>query len=684
VNSGPEPEPIDIKSLALRVAIPFSCDRIRFRRQSGSQMPLRNSLGVFRFGDFDLDLASAELRRHGIRIQLQSQPLKILALLLEHSGEVVGREVIRENIWPDGTFVDFEHGLNTAIRKLRKALDDDAANPKLIETIPRIGYRFMGAVTSSGYESNPVDSGPSDDAAAQSIFPTHPAASQTSSSTHWGLIGTAVVVVIAVSVFLAWKHFSPVRQPITARVIHSVAVLPLENLTGNPDQEYLVDGLTDSLITNIAKIRSLAVISRTSVMAYKNTHKPMREIARELNVDAVVEGSVSESNGIMRVNAQLVRGDSDTHLWAGQFEGDLKNVLRLQSEVTESIATQIHAEIVPTNRPDAPLNFGVNSQAYEPYLRGEYFLNKRDNDSFATAIGYFQQAIAADPNFAQAYSGLADCYILQVLNGAPADRFEKARAAAEHSLSLDEDLPEAHASLGSLNALYDRKWPDAEREFQRAIELNPSFATAHQWYAVLYLAPLGRLDEALVEIERAHELDPLSAIILTDRGFVHYLRREYSMAIQDFQKTLELDPTFVPAHFRLANAYEKLGRFDEDMKQREAIARIDQSKLRPSAEDIEKAYQSGGFQAFQKVMDSTDSKFDDVNADFGKLRASEGDINGAFQIFFKLNGKHDTGLFYILVEPEFDPIRSDPRYEKLLHQVGVPSSIEKAALHRSN
>jgi TolB-like protein/DNA-binding winged helix-turn-helix (wHTH) protein len=644
-------------------------------------MPLRNSLGVFRFGDFDLDLASAELRRNGTRIQLQSQPLKILALLLEHAGEVVGREELRENIWPDGTFVDFEHGLNTAIRKLRRALDDDAANPELIETIPRIGYRFIGTVTSNGHESNLSDSSASAVASEQSIAPTQSAAFTTSRSKHWGLIGTTVVVVIGISAFFGWKVFSSTRHPITSKVIHSVAVLPLENLTGNPDQEYLVDGLTDSLITNIARIRSLAVISRTSVMAYKNTRKPMREIARELNVDAVVEGSVSESNGIVRVNAQLVRGDSDTHLWAGQFEGDLKDVLRLQSEVTESIATQIHAEITPSNQPDAPLNLGVNSQAYEPYLRGEYFLNKRDNDAFATAIGYFQQAIAADPNFAQAYSGLADCYILLVLNGAPPDGFEKARAAAEHSLSLDDRLPEAHATLGSLDALYDHKWPDAEHEFQNAIELNPSFATAHQWYAVLYLAPLGRLDEALVEIEKAHELDPLSAIILTDRGFVHYLRREYSAAIVDFQKTLELDPTFVPAHFRLANAYEKLGRFDEDMKQREAIARIDKSKLRPSAEDIEKAYQAGGFRAFQKALDTDYSKFDSVNAGFGKLRASEGDINGAFQIFFKITEKHDTGLFYILVEPEFDPIRSDPRYEKLLQQVGLPSAAEKAALH---
>jgi TolB-like protein/DNA-binding winged helix-turn-helix (wHTH) protein/Flp pilus assembly protein TadD len=644
-------------------------------------MPLRDSPSVFRFGDFDLDLASAELRRNGIRIQLQSQPLKILALLLEHAGEVVSREELRENIWPDGTFVDFEHGLNTAIRKLRKALDDDAANPKLIETIPRAGYRFIGEVTCNGQESNLIESGHSAVASLESTVPSSVIASKRPISRNWSVTAAATVVLIAAIAFFSWKHFSSPRQPISAGVIHSVAVLPLENLTGDADQEYLVDGLTDSLITNIAKIRSLAVISRTSVMAYKNTHKPMREIARELNVDAVVEGSVSESNGIMRVNAQLVRGDSDTHLWAGQFEGDLKNVLKLQSEVTESIAKQIHAEIVPSNLPDAPLNFGVNSQAYEPYLRGEYFLNKRDNDSFATAIGYFQQAIAADPNFAQAYSGLADCYILQVLNGAPAADIEKARVAAEHSLSLDEDLPEAYASLGSLHALYDRKWPNAEREFQRAIELNPSFATAHQWYAVLYLAPLGRLDEALVEIEKAHELDPLSAIILTDRGFVHYLRREYSAAIQDFQKTLELDPSFVPAHFRLANTYEKLGRFDEDMQQREAIARIDKSKLSPSAEDIENAYQTGGFPAFQRVMDSNYSKFEIVDAGFGKLRASEGNINSAFQIFFKVSEKHDTGLFYILVEPEFDPIRSDPRYENLLKQVGLPSSIEKATLH---
>jgi TolB-like protein/DNA-binding winged helix-turn-helix (wHTH) protein len=684
VNSDLNPEAIDPKSLAPQAHITFSYDRIRIHRHSGFQMPLRDSLRVFKLGDFELDLPAAELRRNGIRIQLQSQPLKILALLVEHAGDVVSREELRENIWPDGTFVDFEHGLNTAVRKLRKALDDDAANPKLIETIPRIGYRFIGTVSSNGHKSDLIGSGPSDDSPPQQIALVEPTAAAPFLVRNRIMIGVVMVALLVTSAFVGWKLFTSNRTQISPRVIHSVAVLPLQNLTGNPDQEYLVDGLTDSLITNIARIRSLAVISRTSVMAYKNTHKPMRQIARELNVDAVVEGSVSESNGIMRVNAQLVRGDSDTHLWAGQFEGDLKNVLKLQSGLTESIAQQIHAQIVPSNLPDAPLGFGVNSQAYEPYLRGEYFLNKRDNDSFATAIGYFQQAIASDPNFAQAYSGLADSYILRVLNGAPAADIEKARVAAEHSLSLDEDLPEAHASLGSLHALYDRKWPDAEHEFQRAIELNPSFATAHQWYAVLYLAPLGRLDEALVEIEKAHELDPLSAIILTDRGFVHYLRREYSAAILDFQKTLELDPSFVPAHFRLANTYEKLGRFDEDMKQREAIARIDKSKLSPSAEDIEKAYQAGGFPAFQRTMDNNYSKFEIVDAGFGKLRASEGDINGAFKIFFEVSEKHDTGLFYILVEPEFDPIRSDPRYEKLLQQVGLPSSPSRAALHRAS
>lgn len=630
-------------------------------------MPSHTNRVVYRFGNFDLDLQAGELRHQGISTQLQNQPLRILALLLEHAGEVVSREELRQRVWPDGTFVDFEHGLNTAIRKLRKALDDDAADPKLIETIPRIGYRFIGTVTANGDHGIPVGVDSSGGVSA----PPLAAATSLPGDRRW--LASGIVILIAAIALLGWKLFSARRQPSAGRAIHSVAILPLENLTGDPNQEYLVDGLTDSLITNVARIHSLAVISRTSVMAYKDTHKPMREIARELNVDAVVEGSVSEANGVIRVNAQLVRGDNDTHLWAGQFEGDLKDVLRLQDQVTEAIANQIDTEVVSTVAPEPGSRLSINSQAYEPYLRGSYFLNKRDNADFVKAIGYFQQAIAADPNFAEAYSGLADCYILEVLNGKGTETFALARAAAEHALTIDDRLAAAHASLGSIRALDERNWPEAEREFQRAIELNPSNASAHQLYAVLYLAPVGRLDEAIAEIDRAHDLDPLSAIIETDRGFVHYLRREYPEAIRDFKRALELDPTFVPAHFRLAYVYEKLGRFDEFMNESLAVSRIDKPVAGVSVETIEKAYQTGGIQGYQRFLEDELSKTGDGDG-LGILRANEGDINGAFRLFLASADKHDLALFYLRVDPAFDGLRSDSRYSKLLERLGLPAT----------
>jgi TolB-like protein/DNA-binding winged helix-turn-helix (wHTH) protein/Flp pilus assembly protein TadD len=636
-------------------------------------MPSRTNRVVFRFGDFELDLPTGELRHQGNSTPLQNQPARILALLLEHPGEVVTREEFRESIWPDGTFVDFELALNTAIRKLRKALDDDAANPKLIETIPRIGYRFIGTVTGNGGHHEHIGVGAPSSVSGQTAIGGQRDASPPPSSRNWGRMSAAIVVLLAIA-FFAWRVFAPNRAPSAGLVIHSLAVLPLENLTGDPNQEYLVDGLTDSLITNVARIRSLAVISRTSVMAYKGTRKPMREIAQELHVDAVIEGSVSEANGVIRVNAQLLRGDNDTHIWAGQFEGDLKDVLRLQSEVTEAIAKQIHVEVMPPAAPVSGAHADVNSQAYEPYLRGRYFLNKRDDEAYATAIGYFQQAISADPNFAQAYSGLADCYILEELDGRGDEGFEGARAAAKHALELDESLPEAHSTLGSISALYDRKWIEAEREFKRAIELNPSYAPAHQWYAVLYLAPVGRLDDALVEMEQAHDLDPLSTIIETDLGFVHYLRREYSAAIDDFKKTLELDPTFLPAHFRLAYVYEVLGRFDDFAKEREAVSRSDRPKPPISSETIEKAYQGGGIEGYQKIFEDYYSKSGNPSGELAFLRTGQHDIDGAFRVFFALADRHDLSLFYLLVDPIFDPIRSDPRYKKLVKQTGLQSS----------
>jgi tetratricopeptide (TPR) repeat protein len=264
--------------------------------------------------------------------------------------------------------------------------------------------------------------------------------------------------------------------------------------------------------------------------------------------------------------------------------------------------------------------------------------------------------------------------MLQVLSGMNKDGFELASAAARHAMTLDENLAEAHASMGSIRALSDRNWPEAEREFRRALELNPSYAPAHQWYSVLYLAPVGRLDEAVAEIERAHDLDPLSAIIETDRGFVHYLRREYSEAIGDLNKALELDPTFVPAHFRLSYVYGKLGNFDKFIKEKEAISRIDKREFGISEDTLKRVYQSEGIRGYQRLYEDVYSKTANPAGELGLMRMDGGDINGAFSIYFTLADRHDLSLFYLFVDPEFDPLRSDARFKKLLQRVGLPST----------
>jgi TolB-like protein/DNA-binding winged helix-turn-helix (wHTH) protein len=642
-----------------------------------------NDPGTYRFENFELDLQARDLRRDGVSIPLQELPYKILALLVARSGQVVTRQELRDTVWPAGTYVDFEHGLNTAIKKLRKALGDDAGNPRLIETIPRLGYQFIGCTNSNGSRGTAKEPSPA--------VPVPRLRSVVSSATRIARLSrlvAAVVVLGAASLFFGWKIFVSGRNAnaSAARVIRSIAILPLENLTGDPNQEYLVDGLTDSLITNVARIHSLAVTSRTSAMTYQGGHKSIKQIARELNVDAVVEGTVSESNGVIRVNAQMVRGDTDTHLWAGQYQGDLNDVLRLQTTVTEAIADAIHAEVQPVPVQESAANLNVSPQAYEAYLRGRYFWAKRRAEDIQTAIGYFQQAIAAAPDFSQAYAGLADCYIMQVLNAwiPQQEGFEEAMAAAQHAVELNDSSAEAHTSLGGLRALYEWNWAEAEHEFRRALELNPSYAPAHHWYAVLALAPVGRLDEAQTEIDRAHELDPLSAIIETDLGFVHYLRRDYAGAIEDYKKTLELDPNFVPAHFRLGELYQQMGRYDEYVREAVLLARQTEIDEQPrSADRMEKAYQEDGYRGYLQVRgEAIALKHEQSNGYVGLFRLSQGDLDSAFHDFFSVASQHDMNLLYLLVDPEFDALRSDPRYDELVRKTGLPLQRERIAFHR--
>src|SRR5437899_5583015 len=486
-------------------------------------------------------MRTGELRRNRTSLKLQPQPAKVLALLVSRPGEIVTRQDLAQQVWGSETFVDFEQGLNFAIRQIRSALEDDAEHPRFLETLPKRGYRFTALVSGAAPSQIEIP--------APSLAPLPP---RRRLLLRYGL---AFMTIAAVALTLAlasdWGHL---RQRLSSRAtsaprIESLAVLPLHNLSHDSEQEYFSDVMTDELITDLAKFGGLRVTSHTSVERYKDTKRPLPEIARELGVDAVVEGTVTRSGDRVRITAQLIDGRSDRHLWAESYERDLRDVLALQNEVSGDIAKEIQIKVTHPEKSLLASARPVSPEAHEAYLKGRYFWNKRSEEGVRKGIDYFEQATRIDPNYAVAYAGLAESYI--VLNGyrflPPTQAFPKAHAAALKALELDERLAEAHTSLGSYQWEYEWDKSGAEKEFRRAIELNPSYATAHAWYAE-ELAALGRGDQALAEIRRAREVDPLSLPISVVAGWILYVERDNDQAIDQFQRTLELDSNFAIAH----------------------------------------------------------------------------------------------------------------------------------------
>ena len=437
-----------------------------------------------RFGVFELDLRAGELRKHGLRIRLQEQPFQVLALLLEHPGEVVTREELQKKLWPADTFVDFDHGLNKAISKIREALSDSVESPRFVETVARRGYRFLAEVkvVDTAPARSPelatlphpvAEAGDRGDLTGKPVMPKH-----FLSSLAWKI--SAFVLLLLVVSLSAWKLHSWNRPSL---VIRSLAVLPLESLSNDASQDYFADGMTDELISDLGQISALRVISRTSVMAYKHARKPLPQIARELNVDAVVEGTVLRSGDRVRITAQLIDASSDKHLWSQSYEGELRDTLGLQNQVARAIADQIRINVNPQEQAALKNVKVVNPQAYESFLKGRYFWNKRTADGLKVALAYFNQATDEDPKYAQAYSGLADTYSLlgdwQYAVMTPKEALPKAKAAAIKALELDSTLGEAHNSLAFCLDGFDWDFDSAGKEFRRAIELNSGYATAH-------------------------------------------------------------------------------------------------------------------------------------------------------------------------------------------------------------
>jgi TolB-like protein/DNA-binding winged helix-turn-helix (wHTH) protein/Tfp pilus assembly protein PilF len=609
---------------------------------------------VIRFGPFELDLRAGELRKHGLKTRLQQQPFRVLALLLDRPGKVVSREELRQAIWPADTFVDFDEGLDATIYKLRNTLGDSSENPRFVETLPRRGYRFIAPVE----EIRP-----------KTIRLRNPL-------TLAGML-TAVAVALALlfGLNLAGTRDRLFEKPAAAR-IHSIAVLPLQNLSGDPQQEYFADGMTDELIAELAKISALRVISRTSVMQYKGVKKPLPQAAQELGVDAVVEGTVFCSGDRVRVTANLVQASPEKHLWAESYERDLRDILALQSDVATAIARAIQIKVSPQEQARLASSRPINPDAYQPYLRGRYFWEKRTRPNLEKAREYFEQAIEKDPTYALAYAGLGDSYVLLSDYGTLASKegFRKAKAAALKALQLDNTLAEAYPSLAWVRYSYDWDFPGAETDFKRAIELNSNYATAHHWYG-WYLALMCRFDEGIAELKKAQELDPLSLVISTNLGMVLYFAHRYDEAIQQYRRTLDMDPNFIKAHEELGWAYEQKGMHAEAVAAW-LKARTLSGESEVKVAKLKVAYRESGMRGYWREKlelakeESTHGYFPSGWA--ARINIHLGNKNAALEWLERGFKEQDGSLVYLKAEPDFDPLRSDSRFKILMRRIGLP------------
>jgi TolB-like protein/DNA-binding winged helix-turn-helix (wHTH) protein/Flp pilus assembly protein TadD len=625
-----------------------------------------------RFGVFEADPRLGELTKHGKRLPLQEQPFQLLAMLLERPGELVSREELRAKIWPQ-TIVDFDHGLNKAISKIRDALGDSAENPRFIETVARRGYRFLADV--AVVQDGPPERAAGDPALQADAGPlARPEAGISSRAPPraltWRLAGFGLALVLAAA--LSWILYTSRNS---APTIRSLAVLPLGNLSGDTSQDYFADGMTEELITQLGQISALRVISSSSVMRYKGAGKPLAEIARELNVQAVVEGGVLRSGDRVRITAQLIRVPADEQMWAQSYEGDLRDTLALQSKVAQAIAEQIRATL--SRRQQAALRKPrtVSPDAYEAYLKGRYFWNKRTGDGLKKAIDYFSRAIEMDRTYAEAYSGLADSYALagDWLYGvlSPQDAFRQARAAATRALALDETLGEAHTSLAFALDLYAWDWAAAEKEYKRAIELNPGYATAHHWYG-WHLLVMGRTSEGIFEMRRAESLDPLSLIISADLAEALCIAHLYDESVQQSKRTLDLDPNFALAHYQLGQALAQKHLHDE------AIAELQRA--------IELSGHSGAFDsnlAYVYAVSGRKVEAENIIKDLEARPDKNPSIDANIALVYVGLGDHDQAMIWlnkayearfnpsILLRPGFDPLRSDARFEDLRRRLGL-------------
>lgn len=653
---------------------------------------MERPVSIFRFGPYESRPRTRELYKHGSKLKVRPRPLQLLNLLLSRAGDVITREELRQELWSAETFVDFEHSLNTSVKEMRAALNDSASKPRYIQTLPRLGYRFIAPVevidvakdsipngnhagSSSSAEQNPArvvrESARAELTGHASDVPPNRAPLWL----RWALGGAAAMMVVVAIGLLQWSHLRTRSHQGNRRVM--LAVLPFQNLTGDAGQEYFSDGLTEEMIAQLGRVdpQGLGVIARTSVMHYKNSPEQLDQIGRELGVQYVLEGSVRRGSDKVRITAQLIQLNDQTHVWTHQYDREVSSLLSLQGEIALEISDAIQmtlgehktAEGTPRPVPQVPRSYA----AYDLYLQGRYYWNKRTAQGLQQAVECFKQAIAKDPEYARAYAGLADSLALMSAYDVapPSELVPKARAAALKALELDEKRAEAHVSLALIAQSYDWDWQSAEKEYRRAIELDPNYATGHHWYAE-HLALCGRFDEAFVEIERARQLDPLSLIIQTDNGAILYFSRQYGRAIEQFGAVLKVEPNFPRAHV-IDYAYAQQGRFAEALADIENWHRADDSFWIFSGEGYVQGRASQPVQARRAL-----EKLELINGRrqidplaFVLPYVGLANKDKAFAWLDKAIAYHSPGLTALKVEPIFDPLRGDPRFQSVLKRL---------------
>ena len=629
---------------------------------------------IVRFGTFEVDLNARELRKSGVRIKLHGQPFEVLALLLARPGAAVPREELQQRLWPTDTFVDFDHGVNTAINRLRDALGDSAENPRFIETVPRRGYRFIAPVESQA--STP--SGANDAPAVGSSSTTIPDATQIVLPTpgrHGKIMAAALVTAVTLIVGLSSSH---VRGRLFGRPsapgIGSLAVLPLVNLSGDRDQDYFADGMTEALTTDLGKISALRVISRTSVMQYKGTKKPLPEIARELNVEAFIEGTVSRSGNHLRITANLLQASPEKHLWAETYESEVGDALTVQGEIAQAVARQIQVRLTQNEQTLLAASRMVNPEAQDLYLKGLYIFHANDTAESEKAANYFQRAIQKDRNYAAAYAGLAQVYSVWIPGmSRPRDLMPKAKEFALKALSLDNTLADAHSTLGHIELFYDWDWSAAEEEFKRTMELNPNDPWAHEWHS-RGLVTGGRTEEAIAEAKQVIALSP-SPLNWDYPIWVFFLARRYDLALERAQELLELAPNYSWGHFELAQIYEQKGRAEEAAQESlkaDELFGMDPKRVAQLKGAIAKSGAHGYWRrTLENYKESAKSNYV-PSVLVAEACVRVGDNECVFQWLEKGFAERDDLMINLKVEPVFDGLRSDPRFQDLVRRVGIP------------